>query len=1838
MTPSQHLLELNLNLQHRVAQLEQDNQQLQAELVQLRQEHGRLQQSSARYRQLFENAPISMLFINTEGYITQMNQAAEHQFGLSLEQLNKQACPIFANPQLVENGTLPYMLRALAGETVIEEPTYYDTSKDFEGGKFQYGKGHYCPIRDKAGLVREIVEINPDFADLWAAQQRLQEERDRAATERIELLGTIAQVANLLLRSPDYTSVLPDVVRLLGEAVGSDRCCLTQEILDAITGKVAVKFVTEHSSVAISSDLGNPEYQSLGVIDEDPPFELRQMILQGQSANFLVADLPDSLWKAIFEAQKCTSMLIVPIMVQEKCWGQVGFDNCGAPRLFDAAEIAILKIAADSIAAAIERREKDDELRRSEALYRSLFEISNEGIYRWQLAQPVSVELPVDEQVELVYRYHSFAQANDALATMYGLAKAEDIVGMRLAEVHPQDSAITLEMMRAICGNGWQIRNAESEEIDANGQRRYYLNSIISFVENGFVSSGWGTQIDITELREAQQALLAAEQARAELLKTMTTIANHLLRSTDYTLILLDVLQLLGEAARADRCSLAQNITDPASAKSAVRMNAEWCRPGIQASIAHTPALESALLWEDFAELYERLVQGETVQFFGTDLCASLRELFEAQGNTAMLMVPIVVQGEFWGVFGFDYCGEVRRFEESDQSIFAIAVDSIAAAIERQQQDEALRESEKRYRTLFELSNEGIYRYEFERPIPLTLPIEEQIELTYRYFCVVEANTAFARMYGFVKPEDVVGLRLTDIYVENSKQNLTFLHTYIESVHCARNLETEEIDAQSQKHYFLNNASGIVKDGCAIGGWGTQTDITELKQAQEALLQAEQARAAELAKANTALKNNLDRLAAEPELDAFLGHVILGIKQQLNAQLAYLFLYEPTSHTLNLYLGSEADWVLPKHELRDIDPFLAPIPADITRAWEILVQEKQPLEFGIWENPHPEHWPEGIKWHRRRGHQNVMCLPLLLGEEGLGFLGLAFTQQSSFTPEEFELAQALAHQATLAIQLTRLAERAKQVAIAREQEKAAQERVAELTKTNDALQRTIARLATNPDLDAYLGHVLIEAAEQVGAYSNALFVYNEASNTLAMQAFVVEGAIVDIKTDPRMEIWRDPFPADITLGWSVIREQGLTIHTDIPTDPNQWQFAVPWHLQMGHASGLCVPLRIGDRAIGFMGLCFCEQAETTEEKVTLARALTAQATLALELTRLADEAKQAAIAKLNEVIAREQEQAAQARATELAKINTALKQTLDALATESDIHQFVGHVLRVVAEQFNAPLTEYWIHPDEQRAYLELSCYQGCILTPDEQPGHPGRFGYAIPPEMIACDHLGVRQRHFVVEDLRTDPIHRAISAQIGIDIGGRYEARGVSKLLNVPLRLGAATIGALIIFVPSDRHFTEQQIELAYALAQQVTLAIQLTRLAEEAKQTAIAREQEKAAQARVAELAKVNDALIQTLNLLAADPDLDQFLGQVLTLVNRQLRVPASTLWQWDATGSACLQMTCLGNQILTELEQWRGFPPKLYYLNENPLMQEVWRTRCPTTTSDLKNPAILYPEHYGWIESLNIKSLLVVPLLQGDTIIGTLNIHQTECDRTRLEDIELAQALAHQVTLAIQLSRLAEQVKQAAVLEERNRLAREIHDTLAQALTGIVVHLESTEYILTSQPETARQRLALARQLARDTLVEARQSVQALRPQALVSEQLHHAIAALIDNLPQNSSPAAEFSLHGSPCSLPSAIETNLLRIAQEALANVVKHAQASRVQVNLRYEAEEICLSVQDNGQGFDLDSITQRATSDSACFGLLIMQERAEMIEGQLTVRSCVGQGTTVRVTIPRCTI
>jgi len=241
--------------------------------------------------------------------------------------------------------------------------------------------------------------------------------------------------------------------------------------------------------------------------------------------------------------------------------------------------------------------------------------------------------------------------------------------------------------------------------------------------------------------------------------------------------------------------------------------------------------------------------------------------------------------------------------------------------------------------------------------------------------------------------------------------------------------------------------------------------------------------------------------------------------------------------------------------------------------------------------------------------------------------------------------------------------------------------------------------------------------------------------------------------------------------------------------------------------------------------------------------------------------------------------------------------------------------------------------------------------------------------------------------------------------------------------------------------------------------------------------------------------------------------------------------------------------------------------------------------------------------------------LPLVLGDKAIGALVVHIAHSQQFTPQQIELAQALAHQVTLAVRLTQLAEEAKQVVLLEERNRMAREIHDTLAQALTSIIVRLQTASLILEAQEEV-RTCIDAARELARQGLSEARRSIQALRPQPLENGDLSTALSQSLRQMTNSTTMHGKFQVLGSPRALPVTVEQELLRIAQEAIANACKHAGASEIQVELAFMPDRIQLSVQDNGQGF-----TQTAKATSNGFGLLSMQQRAQRLGGQLTIAS-----------------
>ncbi|MGL4618174.1 MAG: PAS domain S-box protein [Chroococcidiopsis sp.] len=203
-----------------------------------------------------------------------------------------------------------------------------------------------------------------------------------------------------------------------------------------------------------------------------------------------------------------------------------------------------------------------------------------------------------------------------------------------------------------------------------------------------------------------------------------------------------------------------------------------------------------------------------------------------------------------------------------------------------------------------------------------------------------------------------------------------------------------------------------------------------------------------------------------------------------------------------------------------------------------------------------------------------------------------------------------------------------------------------------------------------------------------------------------------------------------------------------------------------------------------------------------------------------------------------------------------------------------------------------------------------------------------------------------------------------------------------------------------------------------------------------------------------------------------------------------------------------------------------------------------------------------------------------------------------------------------------------EEASILEERNRMAREIHDTLAQAFTGILIQVGAATQVLTDDPEATQTHLETIEELARIGLGEARRSVTALRPQLLESGNLSTALDRLVTLMRATTDTALIYQIQGTAYRLPAEVENNLLRIGQEALTNAIRYAEASEIRIELVYDDVQCSLRVKDNGQGFGVGSVPHIGG-----FGLLGMSERAERIGAQLRISSQPEQGTEIVVVV-----
>ncbi|NJL88274.1 MAG: GAF domain-containing sensor histidine kinase, partial [Leptolyngbyaceae cyanobacterium SM1_1_3] len=392
--------------------------------------------------------------------------------------------------------------------------------------------------------------------------------------------------------------------------------------------------------------------------------------------------------------------------------------------------------------------------------------------------------------------------------------------------------------------------------------------------------------------------------------------------------------------------------------------------------------------------------------------------------------------------------------------------------------------------------------------------------------------------------------------------------------------------------------------------------------------------------------------------------------------------------------------------------------------------------------------------------------------------------------------------------------------------------------------------------------------------------------------------------------------------------------------------------------------------------------------------------------------------------------------------------------------------------------------------------------------------------------------------------------------------------------------------------------------------------------------REQEQAAQKRVAELSKANEVLQASLQKLAEEPELEKFLGHLLTVCTERFAAAEAGLWRYE---KGIFRLLVSYEDKTIKLRSEASHPGSDLEVakkirNRDILIQLRKREVVADYEEDFETrPA--YEQFRDYFRQRGIKSALKIPMFLGNELQGILVLRFSDRHPFNLEEAELAHALANQAVLALELTRLAEEAQRAAIAQERNRLAGEIHDTLAQAFTAISIQLGVAKRIAQQDPAELAQILDRVMELTNTALSKARQSVWALHPTAEEFADLATKLSQCVEQMTQGTAIQFQMEIVGTPRPLSPLIGKNLLRVGQEAITNTLKHARANHLHVKLVYEDQWISVCIQDDGCGFLFPA-------DTDGFGLISLSERADRINGHLTIRSQPGQGTHICIQVP----
>jgi signal transduction histidine kinase len=512
------------------------------------------------------------------------------------------------------------------------------------------------------------------------------------------------------------------------------------------------------------------------------------------------------------------------------------------------------------------------------------------------------------------------------------------------------------------------------------------------------------------------------------------------------------------------------------------------------------------------------------------------------------------------------------------------------------------------------------------------------------------------------------------------------------------------------------------------------------------------------------------------------------------------------------------------------------------------------------------------------------------------------------------------------------------------------------------------------------------------------------------------------------------------------------------------------------------------------------------------------------------------------------------------------------------------HVLQRMAERIAAVVgvqgcTIYLLESEQGRCLPQVAAEPWASICPEVLRTYP-----LDPGTDVLFRELIEQQRPVVCCNAQTD-------ARLSRET---RRVLGITSLLAVPIQMNGPVLGIALLYTCDDyRTFTSAEIETVWSIAGALALAVENDRLS--------ARMRQQLAESQC--MQQMTTALLHTLELDDVLEIVCSHAQQFTNALGSSVFLVEDDGWLWRAlsTGEALPRSDRIPVQ---------GSLTGAAVLRREPVL--------------INAPG---PEAKQLCWGSELTTLLVVPLCVPEGVIGALSVVNKPGGFTS-EDMRIISLFADQSAIAIENARLAQQVEHLAVMEERQRLARELHDSVTQALYSVTLHSEAAVRLLSAGKQAAAvEYMRDLRTTAQQALREMRLLIFELRPPILEQEGLVAALQARLDAVEGRAGLQTELRIHGEE-KLHYTVAEELYRIAQEALNNVLKHAHAHHVTLQITCEEANCCLEISDDGEGFDTAAMLQHDG-----WGLRGMQERARRVGAELSVNSVPGQGTTVRVLV-----